>query len=154
MKRKRKVIITLNQKEIEQAVRQYITDQGINLTGKSVSVNFTATRSRETGIVAELSLQEPGDTSVQARPQAEDTTLAPSAVAAANEALGNAPVAETKVATLAAVEAAPVVEPDVVEEPAAETKEEPNVATAVADPVAELTEKVAEAKVATTSLFG
>lgn len=54
------MIINLNQREIETALKFYIADQGINLAGKSVEVNFTAGR-KETGISAELDIGSIGE---------------------------------------------------------------------------------------------
>lgn len=49
------MIINLNQREIEAALKVYLTSQGINLGNKTVDINFTAGR-KETGISAELDI--------------------------------------------------------------------------------------------------
>ena len=58
--------ITLKQSEIEVALKNYIVVQGINLTGKTIEVAFTAGR-KEAGISAELDINDAGteSTSVQ-----------------------------------------------------------------------------------------
>ncbi len=64
--------IQLKQTEIIAALKQYIVGQGINLTGKEVSISFTAGR-KEAGIIADLVIEDasiPGftDTPVQETP--------------------------------------------------------------------------------------
>lgn len=49
--------IQLKQVEIITALKQYITSQGIDLTGKSVTIAFTAGR-KESGISADLNIEE------------------------------------------------------------------------------------------------
>lgn len=49
--------IQLRQTEIVEALKQYITKQGINLAGKTVEIGFTAGR-KETGISADISIDE------------------------------------------------------------------------------------------------
>lgn len=49
--------ITLNQSEIEVALKQYISSEGISLKGKTIDISFTAGR-KETGILAELTLND------------------------------------------------------------------------------------------------
>lgn len=49
--------IQLKQKEITEALKQFIVSQGISLTGKSVSISFTAGR-KESGITAEISIED------------------------------------------------------------------------------------------------
>ena len=56
------MIINLNQREIEAALRAYISQQGINLSGKQVEINFTAGR-KESGISAELDIGDVGEVS-------------------------------------------------------------------------------------------
>jgi hypothetical protein len=61
--------IQLKQTEIIAALKQYIVDQGINLTGKDVSITFTAGR-REAGIIADLVIEDasiPGFTDTPAQ---------------------------------------------------------------------------------------
>lgn len=52
--------ITLKQRNIEAALKQYIVAQGINLDGKKVSVEFTAGR-KESGITAEIDIEDGTD---------------------------------------------------------------------------------------------
>lgn len=49
--------INLKQTEIIAALQGYISQQGINLAGKTVSVDFTAGR-KETGISAEITIED------------------------------------------------------------------------------------------------
>ena len=49
--------INLKQNEIISAIKGYITNQGINLVGKNVTVTFTAGR-KESGISAEVSIED------------------------------------------------------------------------------------------------
>lgn len=49
--------IQLKQAEIIAALKQYITSQGINLTGKTVDIEFTAGR-KESGLTADISIEE------------------------------------------------------------------------------------------------
>lgn len=49
--------IQLKQTEIITALKQYITSQGIELSGKEVSVAFTAGR-KESGISAEMDIED------------------------------------------------------------------------------------------------
>jgi hypothetical protein len=85
--------INLKQVEIQAALKQYITTQGINLAGKEVEITFTAGR-KEGGLTADISIED------SAIPFGDDDTAAP--------AVASAP-ALTVVAT-AAPEAAPQAE--------------------------------------------
>lgn len=49
--------IQLKQTEIITALKQYIHNQGINLTGKEVTITFTAGR-KESGVSADLTIEE------------------------------------------------------------------------------------------------
>ena len=49
--------VILKQRDIEQALKQYIAGQGINLKDKTVNIAFTAGR-KETGISAELDIAD------------------------------------------------------------------------------------------------
>lgn len=51
--------IQLKQTEIIAALKQYITGQGISLSGKSVDISFTAGR-KEAGITADISIEDAG----------------------------------------------------------------------------------------------
>lgn len=51
--------IELKQAEITAALAQYISGKGISLTGKAMSVTFTAGR-KQSGISAELTIDEDG----------------------------------------------------------------------------------------------
>ena len=50
--------IIIKQKDIEQAITEYIASQGIKLIGKEVEINFTAGR-KDSGISAEIDIEEP-----------------------------------------------------------------------------------------------
>lgn len=52
--------IQLRQTEIVEALKQFVTKQGITLTGKVVDITFTAGR-KESGISADISIEEPGE---------------------------------------------------------------------------------------------
>lgn len=54
------MLIQLKQTEIITALKQYITLQGIDLSGKSVNITFTAGR-KESGISADLDIEEEND---------------------------------------------------------------------------------------------
>lgn len=49
--------INLKQSEIEVALKNYIAQQGINLSGKDVAISFTAGR-KEAGISADISIED------------------------------------------------------------------------------------------------
>lgn len=49
--------INLKQSEIEVALKNYIAHQGISLSGKDVSISFTAGR-KEAGISADISIED------------------------------------------------------------------------------------------------
>lgn len=49
--------IQLKQAEIIAAIKGYISSQGINLTGKDVTIAFTAGR-KESGLTADISIEE------------------------------------------------------------------------------------------------
>ena len=49
--------IHLKQREIETALKMYISKQGIDLTGKSVVIAFTAGR-KDSGLSADVSIEE------------------------------------------------------------------------------------------------
>lgn len=53
------MLITLKQREIEAALRQYVATNGINLAGKTVDIAFTAGR-KESGLSAEVSIEDDG----------------------------------------------------------------------------------------------
>lgn len=84
--------IQLKQVEIVAALKQYITQQGIDLSAKHVVINFTAGR-KESGITADLSIE---DTEIPGFAESDKEPAVLTLVAAA-------PVAEE------AVEAAPEV---------------------------------------------
>lgn len=54
------MLIQLKQNEIVTALKQYIAQQGINLTNKDVKITFTAGR-KESGISADVEIEEMGD---------------------------------------------------------------------------------------------
>lgn len=51
------MLIQLRQSEIEIALREYIVNQGISLTGRQVDISFTSGR-KDNGISAELDIVE------------------------------------------------------------------------------------------------
>ena len=66
--------IQLRQTEIEEALQQYIANQGINLTGKVVEIGFTASRSAD-GLTADVDITNATDSAkpTQAIPRAVKT---------------------------------------------------------------------------------
>lgn len=86
--------ITLKQREIEAALRLYVTQNGISLAGKSVEIGFTAGR-KESGLVADISIEDTN--------QAPEAPIKPVTIAGSE-----APATETPVATAPVAEAAPV----------------------------------------------
>ena len=58
--------IQLRQIEIEEALQQYIANQGINLTGKVVEIGFTASRSAD-GLTADVDITNATDSAKQAQ---------------------------------------------------------------------------------------
>ncbi len=59
--------INIRQTEIVSALKQYITAQGINLSGKTVEISFTAGRG-QTGLTADLTIEDaeiPGVTELE-----------------------------------------------------------------------------------------
>ena len=114
------MIINLKQNEIEQALRAYVAAQGISLSGKELTIAFTAGR-RESGISAEISIDDveiPGyttDVVIEATPKVAALSLAPAVVT-------EVPVpAEPVVAEPVDVPA----EAEVVAEPVVEEEDEP-----------------------------
>lgn len=77
--------ITLKQREIEAALRQYITNSGVSLTGKTVEIGFTAGR-KEAGLVADISIEDTD--------QAPQAPIKPVTIAAAETPVAAAPVVE------------------------------------------------------------
>lgn len=51
------MLIQLKQSEIVAAIKQYVTNQGVNLADKRVDVSFTASRGTA-GILADISIEE------------------------------------------------------------------------------------------------
>lgn len=51
------MIINLKQAEIVAALKLYINQQGINLAGKTVTIDFTAGR-KESGLSAEINIED------------------------------------------------------------------------------------------------
>lgn len=90
------MLITLKQKEIQAALRLYVSQNGIDLTGKNVDITFTAGR-KESGLSAEVSIEDDGSMALN---PVETPVQVPQAVVATITA--EAPVAETVVATVEA----------------------------------------------------
>ena len=68
------MLIKLRQTEIEEALSQYIANQGINLTGKQVKIDFTASRGSD-GLTADVDITNAIDSAkpAQAIPRAVKT---------------------------------------------------------------------------------
>ena len=81
--------IQLRQIEIEEALQQYIANQGINLTGKVVEIGFTASRSAD-GLTADVDITNVADSAkpVQVIPREvkTETQVAEQPAAPAEEA--------------------------------------------------------------------
>ena len=87
--------IILKQPDIEQALRGHIKAQGINLTGKDVSMSFTAGR-KEAGISVELNIVDTPTTEAPAAAVGDTLRIVPAVVKepALEELAPVAPVAE------------------------------------------------------------
>jgi hypothetical protein len=62
--------IQLKQREIEEALKGYISQQGINLAGKTVEIEFTSGR-KDNGLSADLTIE---DSKVATTPEATEAT--------------------------------------------------------------------------------
>lgn len=76
--------INLKQTEIENALKGYIAQQGISLSGKKVTLTFTAGR-KESGISAEVSIEDQdipdfGEAEAEMLPQAPVLTCIPAGI--------------------------------------------------------------------------
>lgn len=67
------MLVTLKQKEIEAALKLYVSQRGINLAGKTVEIQFTAGR-KEAGISAEVDID---DIAVVGQDKAEPEVIKP-----------------------------------------------------------------------------
>jgi len=76
--------ITLKQREIEAALRLYVTNNGINLNGKTVEIGFTAGR-KEGGLIADISIEDTN--------QADEAPVKPVVIAPAEPSAPEAAVA-------------------------------------------------------------
>lgn len=90
--------INLKQTEITEALRQYVTQQGINLTGKTVDIAFTAGR-KEGGLSAEITIEEQDIPGFFTSDEPVHLALVPAGIVAAIDAASEAlaqpePVAE------------------------------------------------------------
>lgn len=103
--------ITLIQNEIEDALRQYVSQQGISVSGKTIEVNITAGRGPN-GVSAEL------DIVAAAQP-----ATTPSRKAALTPTNSSIPRAEAAKASEPEMETEPAVEPELVEALAAANQE-------------------------------
>lgn len=104
--------IQLRQIEIEEALQQYIANQGINLAGKVVEIGFTASRSAD-GLTADVDITNATDSikPTQAIPRAVKTEaqVAEQPAAQAEEAPAQEEQApEVETAEAPAKEATPV----------------------------------------------
>ena len=120
--------IQLKQSEIISAIKQYVGAQGINLSGKTVDISFTAGR-KEGGLTADVVIEE-------SVPQALDFSAANDALKPIQEAAKNDSPIDGAVGQLAT---------DATDKAAKEPAPEAGLATG--------TESAAPAKT-TTSLFG
>ena len=70
--------IHLKQREIEAALKMFVSQQGINLTNKVIEVSFTAGR-KDTGLSAELTIEDAvaNGTNTFAEAVKEGTTYSP-----------------------------------------------------------------------------
>lgn len=64
--------IHLKQLEIEAALRQFISQQGINLTGKVVEIAFTSGR-KDNGLSAEVTIEDGAGMSLERRSTSTQT---------------------------------------------------------------------------------
>lgn len=95
--------ISLKQGEIENAVTQYISSQGINLSGKTVGLEFTAGRG-ERGLTVDITIEDPKAAAPTG--QVKQATEAKAEKVTAAAPVEPAPVAETTVANADAPTAA------------------------------------------------
>ena len=88
--------IQLRQIEIEEALQQYIANQGINLAGKVVEIGFTASRSAD-GLTADVDITNATDSikPTQAIPRAVKTEAQVAEQPAAQAEEEQAPEVET-----------------------------------------------------------
>ena len=75
------VQIQLKQAEIEQAIKQYISKQGISLTSKAVEITFTAKRN-DAGLMADVNIEDLGSVTDGDAPEREVAKPVLSVVAA------------------------------------------------------------------------
>lgn len=75
--------INLKQKEITEALKMFISHQGINLTGKTVAIEFTSGR-KDNGLSAELIIEdapvETGKVNTTPTPAAEEPAAKPTSL--------------------------------------------------------------------------
>ena len=100
--------VNLKQHEIEAALKNFISQQGISLVGKRVGISFTAGR-KETGISADMTIEESDIPGFNDAADTETTVILPLATVAQLTPL--AAVIVTQVAEVPAAE-------DVVDAPA------------------------------------
>jgi hypothetical protein len=131
--------IQLRQSEIEAALKQYVTSQGINLKGKKVEIAFTAGR-KEAGMSADISIEDLGALPDLTGDDANETTLTKPALAVVG---GTVPPVTGAVASIANDQT----------EVKQVTSAEPAAAPAAANE-AKVEEAAAPAPAKATSLFG
>jgi hypothetical protein len=68
--------IQLKQVEVEAALRMFITSQGINLTGKTVVVEFTSGR-KDNGLSAELTIEDAPSSKEEVKKPVPETSEEP-----------------------------------------------------------------------------
>lgn len=104
--------ITLIQNEIEDALRQYVSQQGISVSGKTIEVNITAGRGPN-GVSAELDIVAAAQPATTSSPRKAALTPTNSSIPRAEAAKASEPEMETE----------PAVEPELVEALAAANQE-------------------------------
>ena len=81
--------INLKQTEITEALRQYVTQQGISLSGKTVDIAFTAGR-KEGGLSAEITIEDQDIPGFSAGVDRVQLALVPAGIVAAIDAAAEA----------------------------------------------------------------
>lgn len=100
------MLIKLRQTEIEEALSQYIANQGINLTGKQVKIDFTASRGSD-GLTADVDITAIGETHVKGQAITREVTVSADPVVQTAEPVQEEQVLETPAEEAEAKEVAP-----------------------------------------------
>lgn len=67
--------IQLKQREIEEALKSFISNQGISLAGKTIQIEFTSGR-KDNGLSAELTIEDSGIKTAEASEGTPKQTIA------------------------------------------------------------------------------